>query len=130
MESLSCVTTLEERYYAHRKWRNLLVLELSANNSGCVFPSRIPLERVTKDLTLSEDVTLERVKSHSAFGVYEGVIKRTEHIDSEKVRVAFAVNTIPSFVTVNANSLATFHFVSAFVSSLESGPLVRQITVD
>jgi hypothetical protein len=65
LEPLQCVIDFEEKYYAHREKRNLLILEITVNSSGCLLPTNIFLEKKV-NFGSSLDVSLELVESNES----------------------------------------------------------------
>jgi len=104
---------VEQRWYAHRTNRYLLVHEIHVNSTAT-----ISLELSLDSGPKSNDISFQFIEEMDNFLLYEGAIKVPEDSSSEKVNIAYAFTKVPQNVLVNKSQ--TLYYITAFRTSLDS----------
>eukprot|EP01114_Cavostelium_apophysatum_P014228 TRINITY_DN3638_c0_g1_i2.p1 TRINITY_DN3638_c0_g1~~TRINITY_DN3638_c0_g1_i2.p1 ORF type:complete len:663 (+),score=121.13 TRINITY_DN3638_c0_g1_i2:160-2148(+) len=113
-------TIIEQRWYAHRSLRNLLVHELEIH-AGSTSPT---LQITLQSGPPSEDFNFYNWTTSDEYVANQGKIKIAEETDSELVEVAYVYTEVPSSLQIGAGAGMTFYFLTASYTSLEtSDPL-------
>ncbi len=68
-------TTIEQRWYAHREFRSILVHEIEVNATGCTDQVKLQLESYIEPST---DINFKLVGKKKNLHMYQGHINQTE----------------------------------------------------
>ena len=121
-----CGAVIEQRWYAHQEYRQLLVSEIIVtpwgyNNSQNTTTMTIPLLNTPGPFSADIAFTSYRNStSDSSPNVFDGLITKAETNTSLQVQIGYSSSPIPSTLTVSTSSSSTFYFLSTFRTSLDS----------
>jgi hypothetical protein len=117
--ALGAELRIEERWYAHLVHRELLVHEISLNNSAGSKPRALAVESAAGSLDGSFPCV---VKETAAWHTVVGAANHSERPELNRTRVAVSSNVIAPNLTlvVGPHSSKTFYFISAVATSIDS----------
>ena len=111
---------VQQRVYAHRTYRNILVVEISAENSR---NDDVFINITTNKGKDSVDINFSRVNLTDSPGDYEviyGKVNITEIPGGKRAGVAVVSSIVPAALKVPAKSKMTWYFITSISSSVEN----------
>ncbi|EGC35268.1 hypothetical protein DICPUDRAFT_97948 [Dictyostelium purpureum] len=116
-------TTATQTFYAHQTIRNLLVQEITVDNSASNKSFTLTLHL---NSTLSTpDFKIQNTTTHSSsFQTYVATILTPELPNGFMTSVAIATSGVPSQTIVPANTVKTFYFITSLYTNIESSDYV------
>eukprot|EP01119_Soliformovum_irregulare_P008598 TRINITY_DN21702_c0_g1_i1.p1 TRINITY_DN21702_c0_g1~~TRINITY_DN21702_c0_g1_i1.p1 ORF type:complete len:726 (+),score=154.23 TRINITY_DN21702_c0_g1_i1:209-2179(+) len=120
------IQKIEQRWYAHRLYRHLLVHELIVDATGCTMDSQLQL--VSTPGANSTDLRLEVVEENSEYQVYVGTTLQPEEPNSDLVEVAYVTSLVPEKVEVPMLRVSTYFFITATATSIDDLPSTPEDT--
>ncbi|EDO36562.1 predicted protein, partial [Nematostella vectensis] len=108
---------VEQRIYAHRSRKHLLVVEISVNNS---LQRDVTLTLTTNRGGISRDVDLNETVFKPGLRVAVGKVKVLEESNGYRANVAMVWDEIPANLTVRASGEQHWYFITAIVTSLDN----------
>eukprot|EP01120_Amphizonella_sp_Union-15-10_P002412 TRINITY_DN1261_c0_g1_i2.p1 TRINITY_DN1261_c0_g1~~TRINITY_DN1261_c0_g1_i2.p1 ORF type:complete len:703 (-),score=111.97 TRINITY_DN1261_c0_g1_i2:9-2117(-) len=108
---------IEQRWYAHRAYPNLLVHEISIDCRDCTKDSQI---RLITPNTSSSDIAFKNVQSPDGTSAIEGSTLIREVPTSPLTTVVSLTTNIPSTLSISKSQVQTLTFFQILTSSLDS----------
>jgi len=122
---------IEQRWFAHRGLRSLLVHQINVNATRSVGLVNLQLENLPSPK--SEDISFEQVNcphSSSQSTCYVGELIRLETPDSDRIKVAVVTSQIPSSLQVEASTDRTFTFLTSIRTTIDSSDPLMDASID
>ena len=115
------ITSIEMRWYAHRKYRSLIVCEVLVNNTQNSDSFNFEVYNDLEAFT-SSDISFSRVSDQNMdYTLYNGSIIQPEQINGLQVTVSVCTDNIDSngiTLSVSSGSLESFRFVTTYQTNI------------
>ncbi|KAL9648527.1 hypothetical protein ABK040_012641 [Willaertia magna] len=123
-------TLIEQRYYAHRQFRSLLIHEIIIDNLQN--KEDVSFNLLRKESSPSKDISFHSVncKLNNNAICMEGQLTRLETPDSLQVNVSLVTSNVPSSISVKSNTKQSFLFFTTIRSSIDSNNPLQDAEMD